>query len=81
MIYVDNGKVYSARTRRLACAKLGVSLIHTKPYDPEAKGKIERFFGTVRRRPWRGALAAKNPSLVFRGEGAVTARSEPFGRF
>ena len=30
-------------------AKLGISLIHTKPYDPEAKGKIERFFGTVRR--------------------------------
>jgi transposase InsO family protein len=50
MIYVDNGKVYSAKTLHLACAKLGISLIHTKPYDPEAKGKIERFFGTVRRR-------------------------------
>jgi transposase InsO family protein len=49
MIYVDNGKVYSANTLHLACAKLGISLIHTKPYDPESKGKIERFFGTVRR--------------------------------
>lgn len=49
MIYVDNGKVYCAATLHLACAKLGISLIHTKPYDPEAKGKIERFFGTVRR--------------------------------
>jgi transposase InsO family protein len=49
MIYVDNGKVYSTNTLHLACAKLGISLIHTKPYDPEAKGKIERFFGTVRR--------------------------------
>jgi transposase InsO family protein len=49
MIYVDNGKVYSANILHLACAKLGVSLIHTKPYDPESKGKIERFFGTVRR--------------------------------
>jgi hypothetical protein len=49
MIYVDNGKVYSANVLHLACAKLGISLIHTKPYDPEAKGKIERFFGTVRR--------------------------------
>jgi transposase InsO family protein len=49
MIYVDNGKVYSANILHLACAKLGISLIHTKPYDPEAKGKIERFFGTVRR--------------------------------
>lgn len=49
MIYVDNGKVYTSNTLHLACAKLGISLIHTKPYDPEAKGKIERFFGTVRR--------------------------------
>jgi Transposase and inactivated derivatives len=49
MIYVDNGKVYTSTTLHLACAKLGISLIHTKPYDPEAKGKIERFFGTVRR--------------------------------
>jgi len=50
MIYVDNGKVYTTNTLHLACAKLGISLIHhTKPYDPEAKGKIERFFGTVRR--------------------------------
>lgn len=49
MIYVDNGKVYCTNTLHLACAKLGISLIHTKPYDPEAKGKIERFFGTVRR--------------------------------
>jgi transposase InsO family protein len=49
MLYVDNGKVYSTNTLHLACAKLGISLIHTKPYDPESKGKIERFFGTVRR--------------------------------
>jgi len=49
MLYVDNGKVYSMSTLHLACAKLGISLIHTKPYDPESKGKIERFFGTVRR--------------------------------
>lgn len=49
MLYVDNGKVYTSNTLHLACAKLGISLIHTKPYDPEAKGKIERFFGTVRR--------------------------------
>jgi transposase InsO family protein len=49
MLYVDNGKIYTTNTLHLACAKLGISLIHTKPYDPEAKGKIERFFGTVRR--------------------------------
>jgi len=50
IIYVDNGKIYRDQTLNLACAQLGISLAHTKPYDPESKGKIERFFGTVRRR-------------------------------
>lgn len=50
MIYVDNGKVYQAGQLQLACASLGITLTHTQPYDPESKGKIERFFGTVRRR-------------------------------
>lgn len=50
IIYVDNGKIYRAQTLNLACAELGISLAHTRFYDPESKGKIERFFGTVRRR-------------------------------
>ena len=50
MIYVDNGKVYHASQLHLACASLGITLTHTQPYDPESKEKIERFFGTVRRR-------------------------------
>lgn len=50
MIYVDNGKVYHAGQLHLACASLGITLTHTQPYDPESKGKIERFFGTVRSR-------------------------------
>lgn len=50
MIYVDNGKVYHAEQLHLACAQLGITLTHTQPYDPQSKGKIERFFGTVRRR-------------------------------
>ncbi|MFW5988528.1 MAG: Mu transposase C-terminal domain-containing protein, partial [bacterium] len=29
---------------------LGITLIHTKPYDAQSKGKIERFFLTVRKR-------------------------------
>src|SRR6266568_3088359 len=31
-----------------ACAKLGIKLIHSQPRRPEGKGKIERFFRTVR---------------------------------
>jgi hypothetical protein len=32
----------------LVCAKLGVTLVHARPYQPQGKGKIERFFRTVR---------------------------------
>lgn len=48
MIYTDNGKVYHSDGLKIACAELGIVLIHAKPYDSQAKGKIERFFGTVR---------------------------------
>jgi transposase InsO family protein len=50
LIYVDNGKVYTSDRLHFACASLGITLIHTKPYDASAKGKIERFFLTVRKR-------------------------------
>ncbi|SMB82712.1 Transposase InsO and inactivated derivatives [Desulfonispora thiosulfatigenes DSM 11270] len=50
LVYVDNGKIFQSGDFSLACASLGITLIHTKPYDPAAKGKIERFFGTVRTR-------------------------------
>jgi putative transposase len=30
------------------CAFLGIALIHSKPYTPQGRGKIERFFKTVR---------------------------------
>ncbi|MBB4075544.1 hypothetical protein GGR02_003383 [Anoxybacillus voinovskiensis] len=29
---------------------MGITLIHTQPYDPQSKGKIERFFRTVQTR-------------------------------
>lgn len=47
-IYVDNGQVYSANQFAAACATLGIDRIQTAPYSPEAKGKQERFFETVR---------------------------------
>jgi transposase InsO family protein len=70
MLYVDNGKIYCTATLHLACAKLGISLIHTKPYDPESKGKIERFFGTVRRRFY--------PLLVNEPPGSLEELNERF---
>ena len=47
-LYVDNGAAYRSRQLELVCAKLGITLVHARPYQPQGKGKIERFFRTVR---------------------------------
>lgn len=47
-LYVDNGAVYRSHHLSLVCAKLGMTLIHARPYLPQGKGKIERYFRTVR---------------------------------
>lgn len=46
-IYFDNGKQYRSKWIKDICAKLGIRLIYTKPYSPEAKGKVEAFNRTV----------------------------------
>ena len=47
-LYVDNGANYRSQQLALVCAKLGIALIHARPYQPSGKGKQERFFRTVR---------------------------------
>jgi putative transposase len=47
-LYVDNGPAFSCDLLAKACAKGKVSLIHSKPYDSPSRGKIERWFRTVR---------------------------------
>ena len=47
-LYVDNGANYRSQQLALVCAKLGVALIHARPYQPQGKGKIERWFRTAR---------------------------------
>lgn len=47
-LYVDNGANYRAQQLALVCAKLGIALIHARPYRPQGKGKIERWLKTVR---------------------------------
>jgi len=47
-LYVDNGSAFRCRQLEHICAQLGVALIHSKPYTPQGRGKIERFFRTVR---------------------------------
>ena len=48
VLYLDNGSTYSGTALATACARLGTALVHAKPYDPEARGKMERFWRTVR---------------------------------
>jgi putative transposase len=47
-LYVDNGAAYRSRQLEFTCASLAIALIHARPYKPQGKGKIERFFRTVR---------------------------------
>lgn len=47
-LYVDNGSCYRAIFFEQVCASLGLALLHAKPYQPQGKGKIERFFRNVR---------------------------------
>jgi putative transposase len=47
-LYVDNGSAYRSRHLEHICASLAIALIHAKAYQPQGKGKIERFFRTVR---------------------------------
>ena len=47
-LYVDNGSSYNNHQLQLICASLGIILIHTPPYSPQNKGKIERVFRTLK---------------------------------
>lgn len=49
-LYVDNGAAYRTKHLERICASLGIALVHTPPYTPQGRGKIERFFRTVRTR-------------------------------
>jgi putative transposase len=47
-LYVDNGAAFRSKLLEYITAWLNITLIHAKPYQPQGKGKIERFFKTVR---------------------------------
>jgi transposase InsO family protein len=47
-LYSDNGAAYRSKHLEQVCASLGIALIHARPYQPQGKGKIERFFRHVR---------------------------------
>ena len=47
-LYVDNGHVYRSIQLASIAASLGILVSHTPPFQPQGRGKIERFFRTCR---------------------------------
>lgn len=50
VFYCDNGSMFVSSHLQLACARLGIALVHSKPYDSPSRGKIERFNRTIRQK-------------------------------
>ena len=47
-LYVDNGSSFRSRQLAIICARLGITLIYARPRHASGKGKIERWFRSVR---------------------------------
>jgi transposase InsO family protein len=68
-LLTDNGAVFTAAPRggrcaiELECARLGIGLVHSRPYHPQTCGKVERFHQTLKRFLARQELAHSIPQL------------------
>jgi putative transposase len=49
-LYTDNGATYANAALERSCAVLGIRLIHSRPYQPEGRGKQERLNRFIRER-------------------------------
>lgn len=47
-LYLDNAPGFRSHHLAHITASLGIALVHSRPYKPEGKGKIERWFKTLR---------------------------------
>jgi putative transposase len=47
-LYLDNGSTYRGEDLASIGARLKMGVIHAAPYDPQARGKMERFWRTMR---------------------------------
>ena len=48
VLYLDRGAAQISGSLKLICAELKVRLVHTRPYDPQAKGAVEKLFSIIR---------------------------------
>jgi len=70
-LYCDNGVIYTSRQFSRIVAELGIHHILAKPYAPEGKGKIERF--------WRTVDSSFLPELRARPAKTLEELNAPFG--
>lgn len=47
-LYIDNGSCFKALHLEQVAAQLGIGIKHSRPYIPQGRGKIERWFKYVR---------------------------------
>lgn len=60
-LYVDNAKVFRSQQLARIAASIGILITHSAPYQPEGRGKIERYFRSVRQQ----FLANLDPQRTF----------------
>jgi putative transposase len=66
--YTDNGSAFRSKHLAMVAARLGMSLPHTPPYRPQGRGKVERFFRSMRDQ----CLSMLKPTLMEHLEAAFT---------
>jgi hypothetical protein len=47
-LYLDNGSTYTGERLQKVCGRLEIGLIHASPGEPQGRGKMERFWRTLR---------------------------------
>ena len=47
-IIIDNGSAYRSGSLQTICAYLDIRLVYCRPYEPQGKGKLEKFHSTFR---------------------------------
>jgi putative transposase len=63
-LYLDNAKIYRSPQLARITASVGILIVHTPPYQPEGRGKIERYFRSLR----QDFLAALDPKILLTWE-------------
>ena len=63
VVYLDNGGAMVDKSLARTCARLGIRLVHSAPYRPQGRGKIERLFNTVTS-PFLGEITVTDTPML-----------------